>query len=107
MFVMRSSPHGGIHWTVGRAASACSRRVPAAPPRGAWSSVMNHCSVARKSVGFLQRQQWGYVWVSGTSATSAPRSFRSAMIRGFASQTVSPAKWATSGTKRPSSSTGL
>ncbi len=30
---MRSSPHGGIHSTVGRAASACSRRVPASPPR--------------------------------------------------------------------------
>ena len=34
-------------------------------------------------------------------------SFRCAMIFGLASQTVSPAKCATSGTKRPSSSTGL
>jgi hypothetical protein len=64
MFVMRSSPQGGIHCTVGRAARACSRSVPAAPPRGAWSSAMNHCSVARNSVGFLHRQQWGYVCVS-------------------------------------------
>ena len=90
MLVMRSSPHGGIHCTVGRAASACSRSVPASPPRGAWSSAMNHCSVARKSVGFLQRQQCGIRVRERTSATSAPRSFRSAMIRGFASQTVRP-----------------
>jgi hypothetical protein len=35
MFVMRSSPQGGIQWTVRMAASACARSVAAAPPRGA------------------------------------------------------------------------
>ena len=68
---------------------------------------MNHCSVARNSVGFLHRQQCGYVCVSGTSATSAPRAFRSSMIFGFASHTVWPAKCSISAMNRPSSSTGL
>jgi hypothetical protein len=34
-------------------------RVEALLPEAALSSAMNHCSVARKSVGFLQRQQCG------------------------------------------------
>jgi len=68
---------------------------------------MNHCSVARNRVGFLHRQQCGYVCWSDTSATSALTARRCSMIFGFASQTVRPAKWATSGMKRPSSSTGL
>ena len=75
--------------------------------RPSLSSAMNHCSVARKSVGFLQRQQCGYVWVRGTEATSAPVALRCSTIFGFASQTVRPAKCATSAMKRPSSSTGL
>ena len=27
--------------------------------RSLWSMIKNHCSVARKISGFLQRQQWG------------------------------------------------
>jgi len=58
-------------------------------------------------VGFLHRQQCGYVWLTGISASNAPRSRSSAMIRGFASHTVWPAKYSISAMKRPSSSTGL
>ena len=90
MLVMRSSPQGGIHRTVGwrRApARAASRRAA----RGAWSSAMNHCSVARKSVGFLQRQQCGYVWRQRHLGDQRAALLRGcSMIRGFASQTVRP-----------------
>ena len=101
MLKSRSAPQVGIQRTSFRMASSA---FPLSP---FLSSEMNHCSVARNSVGFLHRQQCGYSWLSVTSATRAPDSFRSAMIFGLASQTVSPAKCATSGTKRPSSSTGL
>ena len=48
--------------------------------RPSLSSAMNHCSVARKSVGFLQRQQCGYVWLSGTWAIEGPHPPRCSMI---------------------------
>ena len=56
-----------------------------APSAGARSrpDAMNHCSVARNSVGFLHRQQCGYVWLSVTSATSAPAARRCSMICGL------------------------
>ena len=44
------------------AGSSCTRvrsRASARSRSAAWSSATNHCSVARKSVGFLQRQQCG------------------------------------------------
>ncbi len=62
---------------------------------------MNHCSVARNSVGFLQRQQCGYLWVNGTAATSAPTARRRSMIFGFASHTVCPAKRVDLGDEAP------
>ena len=52
MLRMRSWPQAGYHSTSSTAFSAC--------PRKPFSSrAMNHCSVARKMIGFLQRQQTG------------------------------------------------
>ena len=48
------APAAGSSWT-----SRCDRRRARARAGRRWSSAMNHCSVARKSVGFLQRQQCG------------------------------------------------
>ena len=47
---MRSRPHGGIQTTRSIACSAFRRK-------SLFSIEMNHCSVARKVTGFLQRQQ--------------------------------------------------
>ena len=52
MLRMRSSPQAGNHFTSAIAVSARSRR----PSR---SRPMNHWKVARKMIGFLQRQQTG------------------------------------------------
>ena len=52
MFRMRSSPQAGYHRTLATASRARCRKPPA-------SRAMNHCSVARKMIGFLQRQQIG------------------------------------------------
>jgi hypothetical protein len=52
---------------------------------------MNHCSVARKMTGFLQRQQCGYECVICSPAISAPRSRSSSTISGFALNTCMPA----------------
>jgi len=48
----RISPQEGIHVVSSVAFRAVARR-----PR--WSTIKNHCSVALKIRGFLQRQQWG------------------------------------------------
>jgi hypothetical protein len=53
MLWMRSWPQAGNHLTFAIASSARSRRRPSP------SRAMNHCSVARKMIGFLQRQQIG------------------------------------------------
>ena len=53
MLRIRSSPQAGNHWTSPIAASVRSRSRPSP------SRPMNHCSVARKMIGFLQRQQIG------------------------------------------------
>src|SRR4249920_3502617 len=50
--LIRSLPQGGIHWTCSISASVFFRR--------SFVSIdTNHCSVARKMTGFLQRQQCG------------------------------------------------
>ena len=49
---IRSLPQGGIQRTWSMASSACWRKP-------FFSIEMNHCSVARKMTGFLQRQQCG------------------------------------------------
>ena len=53
MLLMRSSPQAGNHFTRPMPSSARSRRRPSP------SRATNHCSVARKMIGFLQRQQIG------------------------------------------------
>src|SRR5581483_10323391 len=50
MFLIRSRDHLGIHCTFSISASARRRSAR-------WSTFKNHCSVARKINGFLQRQQ--------------------------------------------------
>jgi hypothetical protein len=52
MFAIRSFPQPGIQRTRSISASARRRRSPRSIP-------MNHCSVARKTTGFLHRQQCG------------------------------------------------
>jgi len=52
MLPIRSCPHAGYQRTVAMASRARWRRPPVSRP-------MNHCSVARKMMGFLQRQQMG------------------------------------------------
>ena len=54
MLWMRSWPQAGYQRVAAIAASACARSVG-----WPWSRAMNHCSVARKMIGFLQRQQIG------------------------------------------------
>src|ERR1700681_106695 len=49
---MRVSPHGGTHFTSCTARSARARSALRSIP-------INHCAVARKTTGFLQRQQCG------------------------------------------------
>ena len=49
---MRSLPQAGIQFTLSMLSSAFFRRSFV-------SMEMNHCSVARKMTGFLQRQQCG------------------------------------------------
>ena len=49
---MRVLPQEGSHCTLPIASSV-------RPRRSLWSTEMNHCSVARKITGFLQRQQCG------------------------------------------------
>jgi hypothetical protein len=56
-----------------------------------FSMEMNHCSVARKMTGFLQRQQCGYEWEISVSLSRVPSFFMSAVMRGLASKTRSPA----------------
>ena len=101
MLWMRSSPQPGIQRVFAMAESACSRSVGVPASR-----AMNHWYVARKMIGFLQRQQTGYECVSLPAARRYPRSRMNSTIFGFASKTRSPAKCATSGRKRPPSSTG-
>ena len=101
MLRMRSSPQAGSHFDCAIASSACSRRVGVPSSR-----AMNHCSVARKMIGFLQRQQIGYEWVSLPDCRRAPASRRNSTMTGFASKTFCPAKRSTSGRNRPASSTG-
>ena len=50
MATMRSLPHAGSHWTLSQAATASSLKR---------STEQNHCGVARKMIGLLQRQQCG------------------------------------------------
>ncbi len=52
MLLIRSSPQAGIQRTSLIASSAASLRPP-------WSIAMNHCGVARKMMGWWQRQQCG------------------------------------------------
>ena len=47
---MRSLPQAGSHFTSSQARMASSLKE---------STEQNHCGVARKMMGFLQRQQWG------------------------------------------------
>ena len=47
---MRSRPQAGTQRTSSQASQAASLKV---------STEQNHCGVARKMMGFLQRQQWG------------------------------------------------
>src|SRR5206468_1258788 len=66
MLYMRSWPQGGTHSTSRSTAFSAARRSVVASflasvfRRTAWSSVMNHCDVARKITGLWQRQQCGY-----------------------------------------------
>ena len=101
MLWMRSWPQAGSQRDLAIASSACSRREGSPSSR-----AMNHCSVARKMIGFLQRQQIGYEWVSLPDCSRTPFSRRNATTFGFASKTFWPAKCSTSGRKRPASSTG-
>ena len=86
---MRFLPHEGIHCVVSisRSASWRSDFASSASPRRA-----NHCSVARKMMGFLQRQHTGYWWrsVSPGLFSRSPRSASSLTISGFASKTFMP-----------------
>jgi hypothetical protein len=100
MLPMRSSPQAGYQRTFLIASSVRSRSRPSP------SRAMNHCSVARKMIGFLHRQQIGYEWASFPAWTSTPFSRMNSTIAGFASNTFFPAKCSTSGRKRPASSTG-
>ena len=52
MASIRDRPQEGSHCTLPIASSVRPRRL-------LWSTEINHCSVARKITGFLQRQQWG------------------------------------------------
>ena len=58
MPVMRFSPCGGTQRVSPMAFSARARSVSdfSSKPR---SMAMNHCGVARKMTGFLERQEWG------------------------------------------------
>ena len=55
------------------------------------STEQNHCGVARKMMGFLQRQQCGYEWTMSSEAKSAPDYFMSARMTGFDSSVFIPA----------------
>ena len=57
MPVMRFSPCGGTHAVSSIAFSARSRKDSV--PSIGLSMAMNHCGVARKITGFLERQEWG------------------------------------------------
>ena len=50
MDFMRSMPQAGTQRTLSQAATASSLKA---------STEQNHWGVARKIMGFLQRQQWG------------------------------------------------
>src|SRR6185437_3483566 len=84
---MRSSPHGGSHFTFLISSSERVRNVPL--PIGV-SMEMNHCSVARKITGLWQRQQWGYECSTFSSCSRAPRDFSNSMMAGFALKTCKP-----------------
>ena len=82
---MRSSPHAGTHLVFRISASARVRS-------SAWSILMNHCLVARKMIGCLQRQQCGYEWriLSVVGLRRYPESARCWTMIGFASHTLVP-----------------
>src|SRR6185295_478500 len=80
---MRVWPQEGNHFVFLTTRSARER-----PPLA--SIRTNHCSVARKITGFLQRQQHGYSWVIGSARTSVPRARSASAILGFASKTRWP-----------------
>ena len=82
---MRFLPHGGMNSVRSISASAFSR----SPPR---SIDTNHCGVARKITGFLQRQQHGYecLTVASVGPTSAPAAAIAAITFGLASKTFTP-----------------
>ena len=91
MPAMRCSPQEGVHFTF-----AIASRAPWRTSVVGRSSRTNHCTVARKMTGFLQRQQWGYSWRNfASSPTSAPAAFRSSTISGFASRTFLPLYFST------------
>ena len=50
MEIIRSLPHSGFHQMPSQLSTAAFLMA---------STLQNHCSVARKMMGFLQRQQWG------------------------------------------------
>src|SRR5215216_3024805 len=56
------------------------------------STSINHCSVARKMTGFLQRQQWGYSWANSWWWKRALVSLSLSMTSWLASQMDLPRK---------------
>ena len=82
MDFMRSMPHAGSQRTSSHAAHASSLND---------STEQNHCGVARKMIGFLQRQQCGYEWTISSEANSTPASFMSFKMTGLESSTIMPA----------------
>ena len=102
---MRFSPHAGIHCVLPISASASARSdvgSVASPMRA------NHCSVARKMIGVLQRQQCGYWWRTDCPGllSRKPVSASRCTILGLASNTGRPPKSATSAVSLPDASTG-
>ncbi len=93
---MRAWPQWGTHWTRAISASASLRRSMRALGEASSVRAMKYCLVARKITGCLHRQQCGYSCAPSPLASSAPAPSSSAVTRGFASKTWTPARAATS-----------